>query len=70
MIETLRPSADHQAELNFVVQGGAVGADDGAGFGGEDGRWGFEKEERLGGAGRREFSYMVAGDWGGSISTP
>jgi hypothetical protein len=52
---------DDDAELDFMVEGCAVGSDDGAGVGGKNGGWGFEEEEWLRGAGGGEFGDVVAG---------
>ena len=44
---------DDEAEFGFVVEGCALGAEDGSGvvWWREDGGWGFEEEEGLRGAG-------------------
>jgi hypothetical protein len=52
---------DDEAELDFMVEGCAVGPDDGAGVGGKNGGWGFEEEEGLRGTGGGEFGDVVAG---------
>lgn len=53
-------SADDEAELDFMVQGCADGADTGASGGWEDGGGGFEEEEGLRGARGGEFGYVVS----------
>ena len=58
-VRAVRP--DDDAELDFMMEGCAVGSDDGAGVGGKNGGWGFEEEEGLRGAGGGEFGDVVAG---------
>lgn len=72
--------ADDEAEFDFMVEVYAFGSEDGAGFGEEDGRWGFEEEEGLSGARGGELRYVVSveglvweswrkGRMGGEVST-
>ena len=62
----VRRFADHEAQLDFVVQVYALGGDLGAGGGEVVGGGGFEEEEGLGGAGGGEFGDVVA-TWGGRL---
>ena len=59
---------DDGGQLDFVVEGDAAGADDGAGVRGEDRRGGLEEEEGLFGARGRELGYVVARWGGGRVS--
>lgn len=59
-VQVAQSPADHDAELDFIVEADALGTEDWASAGDEDGGWGLQEEKRLLGGFVVQFADVIA----------